>query len=135
MPEVAHILSFYPMGSKLSLYSLYGQWFLRYGPIVKLAIYAHESWPLAKVPEVAHILSFCPRGSKLSLFLFYGQWFPRYGLIFKLVIFGHETLPSAIVPEVAYTLFLPKGFKFQSATKFLILGRLPRKVTVCIPPW
>ena len=33
VPEVAHILSFYPKGSKLSLFLLYGQWFPRYGPI------------------------------------------------------------------------------------------------------
>ncbi len=31
--EVAHTLSFYPRGAKLSLFSLYGQRFLRYGLI------------------------------------------------------------------------------------------------------
>ena len=87
VPEVAHILSFYPMGSKLSLFSLYGQWFPRYGPIFKIAIFGHETWPLAKV---AHILPFYPKGSKLSLFLLYGQRFPRYWPIFKITIFGHE---------------------------------------------
>ena len=62
VPEVAHLLSFHPMGSKLSLFLLYGQRFLRYGPIFKLATFELESWPLAKVPEVAHILSVYPRG-------------------------------------------------------------------------
>ena len=72
VPEVAHILPFYPRGSKLSLFSLYRQQFPRYRPIFKIAIFGHETWPLAKVPEVAHMLSFYPRGSKLSLFFLYG---------------------------------------------------------------
>ncbi len=33
VPEVAHMLSFYPKGLKLSLFLLYGQRFPRYGPI------------------------------------------------------------------------------------------------------
>ncbi len=82
VPEVAHMLSFYPRGAKLSLFLLYGQRFLRYGPIFKIAIFGHETWQVAKVPEVAHMLSFYPKGSKLSLFLLYGQRFPRYGPIF-----------------------------------------------------
>ncbi len=55
-------------GSKLSLLLLDRQWFPRYGPIFKIAIFGHETWPLAKVPAVAHIASFYPKGSKLSLF-------------------------------------------------------------------
>ena len=75
--------------SKLSLFSLYEQWFLRYGPIFKTGhIWAYETWPLAKV---AHILALYSRGSYLSLFSLYGQRFPTYGPIFKLAIFGHET--------------------------------------------
>ena len=35
VPEVAHIALFYPKRSKLSLFSLYGQRFPRYGPIFK----------------------------------------------------------------------------------------------------
>ncbi len=84
---------FLPQGLKLSLFLLYGQWFPRYGPIFKIAIFGHETWPLAKVPEVAHIGSFYPRGSKLSLFLLYGQRFLIYRPIFKLpysgMKFGH----------------------------------------------
>ncbi len=38
---------------------------LRYWLFFKIAIFGHETWPLAKVPEVAHILSFYPRGSKI----------------------------------------------------------------------
>ncbi len=62
VPEVAHIPSFYPRGSKLSLFLLYGQRFPRYGPIFKIDIFGHETWPLAKVPEVANITSFYPKG-------------------------------------------------------------------------
>ncbi len=47
-------LSFYPRGSKLSLFLLYGQPFPRYRPIFKMAIFGHETWQVAKVPEVAH---------------------------------------------------------------------------------
>ncbi len=38
--------------SKLSPFSLYGQWFSRYSPIFKIAIFEHKTWPVAKVPEV-----------------------------------------------------------------------------------
>ncbi len=41
-------------GSKLSLFSLYGERFLRNALIFKIAIFAHETWPLGKVPPVAH---------------------------------------------------------------------------------
>ncbi len=93
VPEVAHIPSFYPRGSKLSLFFLYGQRFPRYRPIFKIPIFGHETRPLARVPEVAHIASLYPRGSNLSLFLLYGQQFLRYGPIFKIAIFGHKTWP------------------------------------------
>ena len=87
--------------------------FSRYWPFFQLAIFGHETWPLAKVPEVAHTLSFYPKGSKLSLFLLYGQRFLRYGPIFKIAIFGHETWSLATVPYVAHTLFLPQGVEIE----------------------
>ncbi len=105
---------FLPQGSKVSLFSLYGQWFPRYGPIFKIAIFGHETWPLAKVPELADTLPLYPRGSKLSLFLLYGQRFPRYGPVFKIAIFGHETWPLAKVPHVAHIpSFYPGGSKIN----------------------
>ena len=78
--EVAHTPSFYPMRegegrlvSKLSLFSFYGQRFLRYGLIFKIAIFGHDSkrghWPKF---QKLHIISYYPRGSKLSLFSLYG---------------------------------------------------------------
>ncbi len=90
--EVAYGPSFYPGGgSKLGLFSLYGQRFPRYRPILKITIFGHETWNLKKRPEVAYGPSFYPRGSKLSLFSLYGQRFPRYGPILKITIIGHET--------------------------------------------
>ncbi len=79
-----HIHTFYPRGGgvKFRLFLLYGEWFPRYGPIFKIAIFGHETWQVAKVPEITHMLSFYPKGLKLSLFLLYGQRFPRYGPIF-----------------------------------------------------
>ena len=68
VPEVAHILSFYPRGSKWSLFSLYGYSSSRYGMIFKISKFGHEIWNLKTSPKVAHVLSFYSRGSKLSLF-------------------------------------------------------------------
>ena len=88
------LLSFYTRRSNWRLFSLHGQWFLRYWQIFKIAIIGHETWPLAKVPKAAHGIFFYPRGSKLSLFSLYGQRFPKYGPIFKLATFGNETWPK-----------------------------------------
>ncbi len=41
-----------PKGSKLGLFSLHGQRFPRYGPILKIAIFRHETWKLKKVPKL-----------------------------------------------------------------------------------
>ncbi len=66
VPEVAHILSFYPRGLKLSLFLIHGQSFLRYWTFFKIDIFGHEIWPLAKVPEVA-ISLFLPRVVDIEL--------------------------------------------------------------------
>ncbi len=80
VPEVAHIPTFYLKGAKSSLFSLYRLRFLRYGPIFKIAIFGHETWPLAKVPEVAHLVSFYPRGVDISAyFCFTGSGFQDMG--------------------------------------------------------
>ncbi len=60
--EVAYVLSFYPRVLKLSLFQLYGQPFSRYGLILKIAIFGHETWNLKKVPEVAYGPFSTPRG-------------------------------------------------------------------------
>ena len=84
--------------------------------VLKIAIYGHENWLLAKVPEVAHMLPFYPSGSNLSIFSLNGQAFLRYGPFFKIAIVGHETWPLAKVPEVSY--ILPFYLKGSTGTYF-----------------
>ncbi len=76
--ELVYGPSLYPRRSKSSLFSLYRQRFPRYGQIVKITMFGHETWNLKKVPEVAYGPSFYPRGSNLSLFSLHGQRFPSY---------------------------------------------------------
>ena len=90
----------------MSLFFLYGQ---RFQTVFKIAVFGHETWPLAKVPKVAHRLSLYPKGSKLSLFSLYWQRFLRYWPIFKIVIFGHETWSLTKVN----TFFLPHGVEIE----------------------
>ncbi len=45
---------------------MYGQRFVRYGLIFKIAIFGHETWQVAKVPEVAHTL-LLPQGVEIEL--------------------------------------------------------------------
>ena len=66
--EIAHTCTlFFPKGSKMSLFSLYGQRFPRYWQFFKIAIFGQEAFPLAKIPEVAHILSFYAQGVEIDL--------------------------------------------------------------------
>ena len=107
--SLGKVTPFYPCclrGSKLSwICSTGGMQFPRYKPIFKIAIFGHETWPLAKVPEVSHILTFYPRGMKLSLFFsLYEHRFPIFRRILKIAMLGHETWPLAKVPEVAHIL-------------------------------
>ena len=56
VPEVAHIPSFYPTGFwKFSLFSLYGQQFLRY-------------WPIFKLPYLGMKLGHWPKFQKLHIY-------------------------------------------------------------------
>ena len=75
---------FLPKGSKLRLFSLYGQRFSRYGMIFKIAIFGHETWQLARVPEVAHILSLYPRGQNWAYFRSTGSGFRDMGWFSRL---------------------------------------------------
>ena len=117
------------MGPTFSLFSLYLQWFPRYGQFLKLPyIWA---WNLASRQSSSSytiIPSFYPKGAKSSLFSLYRQWFPRYGLILKIAIFRHETCPLTKVPEVAHMpSFYPMGVKlslFRSmGSSFRDMGR------------
>ena len=99
VPEVAHILSFYPRWSKLSLFSLYRQRFPRYGQIFKIAIFGHETWLLAQIPEVAHIIPSASMGRNWAYFFSMGSGFRQN---FQNCHIWHETWPLVKVPEVAH---------------------------------
>ncbi len=64
VPEVAHIVSFYPQGVKIELV------FALRAAVSKIraTIFRHETWPLAKFPEVPHILPFYPGGRNQAYF-------------------------------------------------------------------
>ena len=101
-----------PGGSKLSIFSVYGQQFPRYGPIFKIAILGMKLGNWAKFQKLRIYCLSTPGGQKFSLFSIYMQRFLRYRPIFTIAIFGHETGPLAKVPEVAHILpFYPKGSK------------------------
>ncbi len=93
---------FLPRESKLSLFLLYGQLFLRYWAFFKLAILGHETWPLAKVQEVAQIF-FLSQEVEIELIFTLRAVVSKTRAIFKITIFGHET----------YTLFLPQGVEIE----------------------
>ena len=82
VPEVAHILSFSPKGSKCSLFLLDRQRFPRFGPIFKIAIFGHETWPFSKVSEFPHIFPKLSPIPKCHFVLLYGCPFPRYWPLF-----------------------------------------------------
>ncbi len=84
---MAHILSFYPRRSKLSLI---------FGRVFKLS-------QLVKVLEVAHTLSFYPRVEGELIFALRAA-VPemRECTIFKIAVFGHETWQLAKIPEVSH---------------------------------
>ena len=77
---------------------------------MKIAIFGHKNWSLAKVHEVTHNL-FLPQGIKIELIFAHGQQFPRYRQIFKIAIFGHETLLLAKYTRVAHILQILIYFK------------------------
>ena len=86
--NVSKVLSFYPSGSKLSSFLIYGQRFPRCGPIFEISIFEHETWPLAKVPEVAHILPSTPEGWNWAYFRSTDSEFLDTGRFSKLLYLG-----------------------------------------------
>ncbi len=67
VPEVAHISSLNPRGSKLSSFLLYGQRFSRHGQIFKIAIFGHETWQLAKNSRNCTCILFLHQGVEIEL--------------------------------------------------------------------
>ncbi len=118
--EVAYGPSFYPRGSKLSLFSLYGQRFPRYGSIFKIAIFGHKTWPLAKVPEIAHTLSTHGVEIELIFALQAAVSEIRTDFHFKIAMFRHDTFPLAKILEVAQALLSPP--ECGNSTYFLRTG-------------
>ncbi len=91
VPDVAYILSFYPNGSKLSLFSLYGQRFPRYGPIFKINVFGHKIWNLKKSSRSCiWILFLLPEGWNLPYIRSTGSGFPvRVSLTFNFSPFNY----------------------------------------------
>ncbi len=111
------------MGSKLSLFSLYGQRFLRYGLIFKIAILA---WNLV-IGQSSKYALILPLGVEIELIqaqlTLYRKHFLRNWPIFKIAIFGHKTWQVAKVSEVAHIhvlSFYPSGLKLRL---FLLYGQ------------
>ncbi len=73
------MLSFYPRGSKLSSFLLYGRCFLRYGPYLPY---------LGMKPEVAHVPSFYPEGRNWGYFCSTGRGFTDMCQCLKLSYLG-----------------------------------------------
>ncbi len=93
VPVVAHyVTATYPLllphGSKVSLLSHYGQQFPRCGVALKIAIFGHETWPLAKVQKL-HIHSLSTLGGRnWAYFCSKGSDFRDTGRISKLIYLG-----------------------------------------------
>ncbi len=87
------------MRSKLSSFSLYGQWFPRYWAIFKIFIFGHEFQKL-------HIYSLSTSTSWNWAYLCSPGNSFRIRADFQNAIFGHETWQVAEVPEVAYMYML-----------------------------
>ncbi len=67
-PKVAYVLSFYPRGLKLSLFSLlHAAVFKIRDDLKKKSLFGHEIWNLEKDPKVAYVLSFYPKGVEIKL--------------------------------------------------------------------
>ncbi len=94
---------------------LYVQRFSRYRPIFNIAIFGHETWPLAKVPEIVHIF---PKLSTSPKFL------PRFALRLALSKIL-KVLHFPIGYNVNFQSFLKK-FKFEisNAKKQVVCGLL-----------
>ncbi len=98
------------MGSKLSLFSLYGPRFPRDGIIFKIATFGHETWPLANSSRSCTHTPFPPLGGKSS-------GFRDMGRFSKLLHLDNIMTTMAIISQSSrsytYTLFLPQVVKLR----------------------
>ncbi len=113
LAKAPHTHSLYPRGSKLSLFSVYRQQFMIYGPIFKTAMFGHKSWPLTNVPTILYILYFPPQWVEIELiFCFMWSGFRDTGPFSKLPYLGIKlgNWPMLVTPDVAHILsFHPRG--------------------------
>ncbi len=100
-----------PEGSKLSLFSLYGQHFLRYGMIIKIAIFGHETQALSKVPGY---MRFLPQRVEIELI------FALWAVVSELLadfqnchIWAWILVSGPSARSYKHTLFLPQGIKIE----------------------
>ena len=85
----------------------------RYRLIFKIAIFDHETWPLAKVPEVAHVLSFYPRGEIELIFALRGAVSETWADFQNCHIWAWNFTIRQSSRSCTYTLFLPMGVKIE----------------------
>ncbi len=120
--EVAHLLSFYPSGSKLSLFFLTGSGFRDIGPIFKVAIFGHEIWQLAKVREIVHILPKLPPEYQNSL---------RFALqlaISEILEILHFPIGHKVKFQSFFKKFIFEISKFQEASfGWIVIGNIQKK--------
>ena len=96
-----------PVGSKLSLFLLYGQRFPTYGLIFKIAIFGDETWQLAKV----HINSLSTPRVKIELIFALRAAVAKIRADFQNCHIWTWNL--AISQSCTYTLFLLQGVEFE----------------------
>ena len=106
-----HIYSFYPRGSKWSLFSLYGQRFPRYRPIFKIAIFGMK---LAHWPKLHIHTLYTPGGRNWVYFQSTGSSSWYMGRFSKLpclgINLGHwQTFQQFYI----YSTFHPNGLKLS----------------------
>ena len=141
------IPSFYPSGSKLSLFSLYGQLFPRYGPIFKISIFGQQfprHGPIFKLTiylgtKLVHWSKFqklniyplsTPGSQNWAYFRSTGSGFRYTGRFVKLSCLGIKLGQSC--RSCTYTLFLSQWVKLSL---FLLYGQQFLKYGLWILPY
>ncbi len=101
--------SFYPRGSKLSLFLLYGQRFSRYGTIFKISIFGHEICNFKTVPKIAIVL-FLPQGAEIKLI--FALWVAVFEIEqFKALISLINLFSADKIKRLHIVSFTPKELK------------------------
>ncbi len=108
-------------GEKLSLFSLYGQPFSRYGSILITSMFGHEICNLKNGPKDAYVLFFCPQGLEIELTVALRASVFEIRTIFNISMFGYSIWNLKKGPKVSYLVsFCPMGLKMSL---FLLYGQ------------